>query len=185
MRKELNAIGLICAETTLVRLEKSKNEVLSRIPNGQFQGFQFYHTADREQVARLAQGGKPLMSLDQVILADSTLHAEWKVRSSVPYSADLYAVGQPNHFDYLKDNYLTFSGQKSSQTYKDEKTTAEAIKNVFVEIANNISSALVSGLDKPLMEAALANVLRPVPEEVVDYDSGLQNRSIVDALEKR
>lgn len=31
LRQELNAIGLTCRETTLSRLEKSKNEVLDRI----------------------------------------------------------------------------------------------------------------------------------------------------------
>lgn len=179
LRQELNAIGLTCRETTLSRLEKSKNEVLDRISDGEFEGFQFYHTADKAQIARHVQGGKPLLSLDQVVLLDGVPHAEWKPSSTVPFSELLYAVGQPGHFDLLKEQYLTFPGQESNQTYTGQRTTVEAIKDIFVEIANNIASAIVTGLNKPLMEAALANILRPVPEGATNYDSGLQNRSIL------
>lgn len=120
-----------------------------------------------------------LTSLDQVILLDDTLHAEWKPQGSVPMSECLYAVGQPDHFDYLAKNYKTFPGQTSSQEYNNNETTVKAIKDVFVRIASNICSAIVTGLDKPLMEAALARVLDPVPDTATDYDSGVKNRSIL------
>ncbi len=179
LREELHAIGLTCSDTTLENLAKSKEEVLKRIPDGEFQGFQFYRGADKQQIAEHLKNDGMLTSLDQVILLDNSLHAEWKPSGTVPMSEMLYAVGQPDHFDYLKEHYLTFPGQASSQDYKNNKTTVEAIKDVFVQIASNISSAIVTGLNKPLMEAALARVLEPVPDTATDYDSELQNRSIL------
>lgn len=179
LREELHSIGLTCSDTTLENLARSKEDVLKQIPDGEFQGFQFYRNADKQQIAELLKDGGVLTSLDQVVLLDQSLHAEWAPMESVPMSEYLRTVGQPDHFDYLMEHYLTFPGQKSSQEYKDNGTTVKAIKDVFVKIANNISSALVTGLDKPLMEASLARILSPVSDKETNYDSGLQNRSIL------
>lgn len=179
LREELHAIGLTCSDTTLENLARSKDEVLKRIPDGKFQGFQFYHYADKQQIAEHLENNGMLTSLDQVIILDKSLHAEWKPSGTVPMSEDLYAVGQPDHFDYLMEHYLTFPGQKSKQEYKDNETTVKAIKDIFVKIASNISSALVTGLNKPSMEAALAGIISPVSDTATNYDSGLQNRSIL------
>ncbi len=179
LRKELHAIGLTCSDTTLENLAKSKAEVLKLIPDGEYQGFQFYRNADSQQIAEHLKNDGVLTSIDQVILQDESLHAEWKPRGTVPMSGELYTVGRPEHFDYLQKNYLTFSGQVSSENYNNNETTVNAIKDIFVRIASNICSAVVTGLDKPLMEASLARILDPVPETATDYDSGLKNRSIL------
>ena len=179
LREELHAIGLTCSDTTLENLAKSKDEVLKRIPDGEYQGFQFYRNADSQQIAEHLKKGGALTSIDQVILLDEPLHAEWKPRGAVPMSDALYSVGRPEHFDYLQKNYLTFPGQVSSENYSNNETTVKAIKEIFVRIASNISSAVVTGLDKPLIEAALARILDLVPETVTDYDSGFKNRSIL------
>lgn len=178
LRDELHSIGLTCSDTALEKLVQYKGEVLDRFPNGKFQGFQFFRNADKQQIAGLLKDGGVITSLDQVILLDPSLHAQWQIMENVPMSEHLCAVGQPKHFDFLMEKYTTFPGQKSYQEYKNNETTAKAVKDIFVKIASNISSALISGLDKPSMEATLARIISPVPDTATDYDSGLQNRSI-------
>lgn len=178
LRDELHSIGLNCSDTALEKLAKYKDEVLDRFPDGSFQGFQFFSNADRQQIAELVKDGGVITSLDQVILLDPSLHAQWKVADNTPMSEYLYAIGQPKHFDFLMEKYTKFPGQKSNSEYKDNDTTARAVKDIFVKIASNISSALVSGLDKPSMEAMLARIISPVPDTAEDYDTGLQNRSL-------
>lgn len=179
LREELHSIGFKCSDTALEKLAQYKDEVLDRLPNGKFQGFQFSCNADKQQIAGPLKDGGVITSLDQVILLDPSPHAEWQGMDNVPMSEYLYAVGQPKHFDFLMESYTTFPWQKSNQEYKDNESTAKAIKDIFVKIASNISSALISGMDKPLLEATLARTISPVPETATDYDSGLQNRSIL------
>lgn len=178
LRDELHSIGLTCSDTALEKLARYKDEVLDRFPDGSFQGFQFFSNADKQQIAGIVKDGGVITSLDQVILLDPSLHAEWQVVENTPMSEYLYAIGQPKHFDFLMEKYTKFPGQQTYQEYKNNDTTAKAVKDIFVKIASNISSTLVSGLDRPSLEASLARIISPVPDTATDYDTGLQNRSL-------
>ena len=112
LRKELNNVGLTCVETTVEKLIVSKEEVLNQMNAGSFQGYQFYHMANAQQIAQNLKNGQMLTSLEQVVSVDNGLHAEWKPDGTTPYSKFLYVVGQSDHFDYLTRNYNNFGGQQ-------------------------------------------------------------------------
>lgn len=177
LHEELNAIGLNCVLADVNHCEKYIESTIAKFPEGKVQGYQIY-SYDSPNIEEFLKCGCTKKNIAEIAVTDNDLHANWQPKDSCPYMAQLAAVGFPEHFDFLKKNYLTFAGVQSSKTTTDETNTVDAIKTQFVEIASNISATLVEGLDKDMMEATLSRVIEPVAPDAKDYDSGLVNRNI-------
>lgn len=176
LQKELSGIGLSCKLARIENLKCYIKDTLQMFPDGTVQGYKICRYNPVE-ISEFIQNGCTRKLLSEVI-TDEDIHANWKPTDTCPYMAQLAAVGFPEHFDYLKNNYKTFAGVKSSNTYKKNDTTVDAIKTQFVEIATNISSILINDMDKSLLEASLTKIIAPIDPGESDYDSGIQNRSI-------
>lgn len=177
LQKELYAIGLNCGYTRIDRLETYIKETIATLPDGTLEGYKIFNTNAGEIKDYLKSGGLRKSFSD--VVTDTSIHANWQPQDMCPYRTELAVIAFPEHFDYLRNNYINFASSiKDINTYEGDESTVNTIKKLFVEIALNMSSVSVKGLNKELMEAALTNIIAPVPEDVSDYDSGIQNRTI-------
>lgn len=93
--------------------------------------------------------------------------------------SDLSVIAAPEHFDYLKTNYVGFAGTKDApEPLIGEGSTHEAIFSAFAAEATRIASVLVQDLNGDEVEAMLAHAITVNIGEGQDYDSGLQNRNL-------
>lgn len=178
LKEELNAIGLRCKETRIEKLEKYIEETVSTFGNGNTQGFGIFKY-NPPDVAEFYEKGYTSKSIAELAPLTETIHSNWKPTDACPYMTDLAVVGNSKHFDYLLDNYSGFAGKKSSQQYKKNDTTVDAVKKQFTSIALNISSTLVDDLDKDQMEAVFNKTIAPVDPSSTNYDSDTQSRNIL------
>ena len=177
LKKELNAIGLTCGETKVENLKRYIDETVNRFPHGQVQGFGIFDYASPSLDNRLDKDYS-LNSISEVIDNLDNIHSNWKPSDKTPYRSELATVGFPEHFDYLLNHYIGFAGTKSSEHYKKKDTTVDAIKSLFTEIAINISSTLVTDLDRSQLEALFNKIIAPVDPGAQDYDSGVVQRNV-------
>lgn len=177
LKKELNDIGLCCAETRDEKLEQYIKETLDKFPEGEIQGFGIYEYQP-PSAEEFFERGVTTKSFLEIAAPIEGLHSNWKPNDANPYTIDLTTIGTPEHFDYLMDKYSGFAGRKQSQTYNENDTTVNAIKSQFTKIATCISSTLVDDLDKEQMEAVFSRIIATEDPGSANYDSGLQNRII-------
>lgn len=175
LQKELNQIGLTCAHTLPKNLEQYIQETVNTFKDGVVQSYGFF------EFSGLSSNEYKAIDTCSVGLNDiaadlSDIHGNWKPSDTPPYKAELSAIGFPAHFDALLASGY-FSGTKTENNYSGTESTVDAIKSQFSELAVNIASTMVGGLDKDTMQATFDKIIAPVPESD-DYDSGDQNRSI-------
>lgn len=175
--EELANIGLGCKLNNPENLKKYISETLDKFPDGTVQGYKIY-SYNPGNITEFMQYGCTKKLLDEIVCDDDVIHANWRPIDTCPYMNQLAVIGFPEHFDKLQKDYNLFAGKKSDTHYTNKSDTVDVIKTQFVEIATNMSSTLVSDMDKALLEAALTKIIAPVDPSSVDYDSGLQNRSI-------
>lgn len=102
----------------------------------------------------------------------------WEPSPSTPYMSSLAVIALPRHFDYLQENYPPFMGSKETAKKQKQQITAALWKEMFTDIAVNLSEKLIPDLDKENMTAACKTIIDSVPFENRMFDSGQQNRTI-------
>lgn len=104
--------------------------------------------------------------------------ASWHISDETPYMAQLSMIGYPEHFDFLKEHYLGFVGQSSSETQVYADSSTNKIHDVFVSLALNQACSLVEKLDIEEARALFAGFVKYSIQPAESYDTGLQNRNI-------
>lgn len=172
LKKELENIGLTCAHTEEKRLEQYIQDVVSGFNDGKYQGFGTYkfQPLQNMDIALLSGGYKNSKDFLNTVASKLDINNEWEIIDTAQeYSTELTIIANPENFDFLRDNYSGFPGNKGTMTENKETTSPSAIKETFRSIATTLASNLVEGVTAKTMESFLAHILQPITEETVDY----------------
>lgn len=178
LSKELHNIGLTCELAAPEQLEQYIQETVADFPKGLVESFGYSTFANMLQARDYGQIDMGLVRTDKLYQNLSDISGNWAPSdSALGYNTQLQTVVFPEHFDRLYDTGQ-FIGVKQSEQYDGFESTVSAIKQQFSLLARNISSVVVSNLDADAMQAAFVNIISPVDESMVDYDPGVQNRTL-------
>lgn len=180
LKKELNAAGLTCEHTEVYNLKKYIEQTVRDFPTGSQQGFGIRTfkdlselNCDRELYLKQGEG------LFNAVTNNLGLSSNWEPTDYASiYLENLATVICPSHFDFLKDKYVGFGGNTKEESYTKLDTTVEHVKAQYVQLANSLSSAVVENIDREDMEAFLNKIIKEMPSEVENYDTGLNDRII-------
>lgn len=171
LKEELNSIGLSCAHTEAERLEKYIEEVVSSFKKGKNQGFGTFRFPKSEYMNDL------LISVENTCnnefwsdnFKNLSINNEWEIIDPKDYAIDLATIVYSENFDFLKEHYNGFIGNKKDKTEIRETATPIAIKDLFENIANELTSNLIDGVTPETTESFLAHIIQEMPEESRDY----------------
>ena len=173
LQEQLNGIGLGCKHTSQENLTKYKKEVLEMLDSTRLQACGISKPSNRfSEAAFLAGhlGNSDEPYIDGALKLENAATGEWEFDiSAAGYQLWLSSVQVPAHFDYLQKNRPSFSGQTVGKEKKEDLTSVDAIKNLFVETASAASDTFGKKINKVSVEAFYSNALSEVSEGK-DYD---------------
>ena len=160
LKEQLNDVGLACKDTSLPRLEKFIEEVNARIPSGVTESF-----------AILEPAKKPGNRLEGLAMDwESAANGNWQIMD-YGYAADLEYIQYKEHFEWLLNNRPSFTGRAQTDNYERQYETVDSIKNFFADVTTSASSAVIKGVNKDALKAAMSNAISPLDDKSAkDYD---------------
>ena len=174
LKTQLEAVGLNCSELTDAYLQASINTVSDQIYKGQVQTFGIMAPASSSATTNAI--GSVLFELpNDTIHLKTAATGNWEPDSyGDGFGTNLSVIAYESHFDWLYDNRGTngFTGTKAQELHEVQNLqNVDAIQNLFVQVCEQASSTVVTGLDKSSMEAVLHNVIQPLNDaQLKDYD---------------
>ena len=173
LRKELAHIGLDCEKASEDNLRQYIDEIVGKLPKeGKAEGWGVLRSnmVPASMYKKVNTSNLDLLDVVQDLSAENQVFANWEpTQGGSIYSTDLLTVGIPKAFDFLQKNYKGFAGQRSDNKYSGKDSTIDAIKQTFLSVATNMSSALMTGVNQDMLQAALVHILEPVTS-TKDYD---------------
>lgn len=160
LKEQLKNIGLACADTSLPRLEKFIQEVQAEIPNGVVQTYGILQPAKSpaNRVQGLAQNWEEAAT------------GNWTIKD-FGYSSELELIQYKPHFDWLAETKQNFTGRRSQDKYVRRYESVASIKDFFADTTTSASAAVVKGVDKSSLNAAMSNAIQPLDDkQAKDYD---------------
>ncbi|MBL0865419.1 hypothetical protein G5647_03245 [Pectobacterium carotovorum] len=110
-------------------------------------------------------------------------NGQWENDGGLRQESELQYILTEEIFDWLKDQYFDFPGNKAEYNEERKYKTVDAIKKTFVTAAIETSSTLPEPLDKKSMEPVINGWLNILPDtQNNDYDSGSHSSNIYIAL---
>ncbi len=160
LKQQLKNVGLTCADTSLPRLESYIKEVEAEIPNGAVGTYGILKPAKNKE--NRLQG----LVLDW----EEAATGNWTIKN-IGYSADLELIQYKAHFDWLAATFKGFAGRTSNDKYTNRYESVASIKNFFRDTTTSASAAVVKGVNKSSLEAAMSNAIEPLNDtNAKDYD---------------
>ncbi|MBR6994933.1 MAG: hypothetical protein IKH96_02815 [Ruminococcus sp.] len=121
LQKELYDIGLNCGYTRIDRLETYIKETIATLPDGTLEGYKIFNTNAGEINDYLKSGGLRKSFSD--VVTDTSIHANWQPQDICPYKTELAVIAFPEHFDYLRNNYINFASSiKDINIYEGDES---------------------------------------------------------------
>ena len=160
LKDQLKNIGLGCADTSLPRLQKFIDEVVAEIPNGVVQTYGILQPAKNpaNRVQGLAQNWEEAAT------------GNWTIKD-FGYASELELIQYKRNFDWLVQNKQNFTGRTSTDTYTRRYDSVNSIKDFFADTMTSASAAVVKGVDKSALNAAMHNAIQPLDDtKLKDYD---------------
>ena len=165
LQQQLVNAGLDCSQINHTNLQSYIDEVQGQIPNGYVQAMTIYAPSDvggfgsaQENFNKIADGHWSLNTDDHVFFGQ--------------YDQALQSIVNKEYFEFLIGNDPGFNGSATGPTqYGPTKyDNADAIKQLFEKNATNASATLLSGIDQDSMLATMTRVIKPITDDVKDYD---------------
>lgn len=160
LKQQLTEIGLTCSASAEPFLGDYIEDVRHQIPSGSIQTF-----------AILKPGENPSNQADLrfrsgLVPASS---GNWKP-GDFGYDSDLEYIQFEEHFNWLMKNRSSFAGVVDNPpAYISRDSAVEAIKRLFVDVAQRTSSIVVKGLNPGSIESILSNVIRPLDKTQLNH----------------
>ncbi len=179
LQKQLIDIGLSCELLEHAHLATYIEQVKARLADGSMQSFGIRNGPNGANTMAVADLG----ASDSVFELPASSAANWAPEINADnkaYITKFSYLQYKEHFEWLKSTQGTeFSGLGiNTSNYSGIKATVTAIKQQFIQVAYNVSSTLVDGLDKSDMESVLSNVIAPVPDDAKNYAPGPQSKVV-------
>jgi hypothetical protein len=160
LQKQLHSVGLDCKYTSLKNLEKFINEVSAELPTGTVQSYAILEPAKKKE--------NRLVGLVQDW--ENSAKGNWEIED-IGYSADLEYIQYNEHFEWLLQNRTSFTGIKNKEHFERQYESVDSIKNFFADVCTTASSAVIKGVNKSTLKAAMSNAIQPLNDtSAKDYD---------------
>jgi hypothetical protein len=160
LKEQLKNIGLTCADTSLPRLKEFIQEVENGIPPGLVQTYGILQPA--KNLANRVQG--LAMNWEEAATGN------WTIKD-FGYSSELELIQYKAHFDWLAETKQNFTGRRSQDKYVRRYDSIASIKDFFADTTTSASAAVVKGVDKSSLNAAMSNAIQPLDDQKAqDYD---------------
>jgi hypothetical protein len=160
LKTQLNDVGLNCPDTSIPRLTRFIDEVNAQIPNGLTETYAILQPA--------SPGSPPLegFALGWQKAADGN----WQVMD-FGYDATLEYIQYPAHFDWLKANRPSFTGNTQTTHFQERYQSVDSIKDFFANVTTTASAAVLNGINKSALNAVMSNAISPLNDaSAKDYD---------------
>lgn len=174
LKKQLNDLGLRCADTSIEALTLYKSQVMQSLPSSKMQACQiakpkngFSEAAFR--AGKLGETDAPYIEDALQLVNVATGEWIWDVAAG-GYQEELEYIQVPSHFDYLKKNRPSFVGLTAGKKENKQLTSVDAIKGLFIQTAETVSSTLGKPLNKDSVEAFYTNVISNLNDSDVKKD---------------
>lgn len=177
LKKQLENIGLDCAQLSHENLNSYIDQVNAELADGKVQSMAI--KAPQGQVTNPTLGENRIVAATSLAAQAqpmvSVATGNWTINDEAEgYAPNLEIIQYPTHFQWLYDNRETngFAGViDNPPTISKNEDNAEAIQKLFVSVGLTASATLVKGLDKSTMQATLTNVIQPLSNaNLSNYD---------------
>lgn len=181
LEEQLNQLGLDCEHTKPEVLEHYIEQVKAELAEGDIQVYSIKRrkkNTTKSHSFKAYQSANPRATLKQYLAGEWVEEAEgnWKpVEAGTGYDIELQTIINEKWFKLLSEREIpTFRGvQGEPQTNTENKSTPDAVKQMFAQTASAAASTVVGGLDKDAVEAAMSNAI--APEEAFAEDVNYEN----------
>jgi hypothetical protein len=167
LQAQLNDIGLTCKYTSRYNLSAFIGEVKSQIPDTP-EATQVWGIVNPAAALAAPEGYERAMAA--ALSAGDAPTGNWTPNpQALGYATYLHYVVA--HYDWLKANRPTFTGQREANNYSQAYDSVESIKSAFVNLATNMASVVASGLNRAAIEATFSDIISPMTDsQAKDYD---------------
>lgn len=189
LTKQLNDLGLHCSETYGEKLKKNIEDVTSKVGLGDLTTFGVYKDGGKIQMEQLPN------NVMESIYSKNTLHTllderfskeadgSWEEGAAGQYTSKLLVLQEIDNYNYLKENTKDFPyAEEPEKEIKQQVSTIDAIKEMFLEAATACTAATVQGIDKTTLDATFSNALVGLNESAFEEDYDVTNNRVITLL---
>jgi len=191
LTKQLNDLGLYCSETYGEKLKRNIEEVTSQIGLGSLTTFGVYKDGGKVCMEQLPDHA--LESICSINALDAllgerfqkTADGSWEEGAVGKFKAKLLVLQEIDNYKYLKEHAKDFPyAEEPEKEIKQQASTVEAIKAMFVEAATTCTAATIQGIDKTTLNATFSNALAGLNESAFESDYDVKNNRVITLVYK-